>query len=79
MRGYGLYREILESYAGAQVLPFDAASFATFASLRAQRLRVGTLDLRIASIALVRNPVVLTRNLRDFQCVPGLTAEDWTL
>jgi tRNA(fMet)-specific endonuclease VapC len=50
-----------------------------FASLRALRIRVSTLDLRIASIARVRDLTVLTRNLRDFGRVPGLAVEDWTL
>jgi predicted nucleic acid-binding protein len=34
--------------------------------------------LRIASIALARDFAVLTRNLVDFQQVPGLRVEDWT-
>ena len=48
-------------------------------ALRPQRIRVGTMDLRIASIALSRGLTVLTRNLRDFRRVPGLLAEDWTV
>jgi tRNA(fMet)-specific endonuclease VapC len=42
------------------------------------KVRVGTKDLRIASIALVNNATVLTRNVRDFGKVPGLLTEDWT-
>ena len=34
--------------------------------------------LRIASIALSRDLTVLTRNLVDFQLIPGLRVEDWT-
>ncbi len=36
------------------------------------------MDLKIASIALVNQPVVLTRNIRDFGQVAGLFIEDWT-
>ncbi len=44
-----------------------------------QKLNVGKMDLRIAAIALDQNAVVVSRNMRDFQRVPGLVVEDWTL
>jgi tRNA(fMet)-specific endonuclease VapC len=37
------------------------------------------MDLRIASIAISRNLVLLTRNVRDFIKVPKLVTEDWTV
>ncbi len=48
-------------------------------NLKSQKLRMGTLDLRIASIALSQNAVLLTRNLSDFEKVPNLKVEDWTI
>jgi hypothetical protein len=33
---------------------------------------------RIASIALVTESTLLSRNLRDFRQVPDLSVEDWT-
>lgn len=65
-------------FAAAQVLSLDAATAAVFESLRAQRVRVPTMDLRIASAALRHNYTVLTANVRDFVKVPGLKVEDWT-
>jgi tRNA(fMet)-specific endonuclease VapC len=39
---------------------------------------IGTMDLRIAAIAIADRYTVLSRNLADFRQVPGLTSEDWT-
>ena len=36
------------------------------------------MDLRIASIALVTDSILLSRNLRDFRQVPVLSVRDWT-
>ena len=51
---------------------------AVFDALLAQRVRVATMDLRIASIVLSRGMVLVTRNMSDFRKVPGLPIEDWT-
>jgi tRNA(fMet)-specific endonuclease VapC len=37
------------------------------------------MDLRIASIAISRGLVLLTRNARDFSKIPELVIEDWTI
>ena len=55
----------------------DAANIR--AALLRQKVRVGTQDMRIASIALANNATLLTRNRRDFEKVPGLLFADWTL
>jgi tRNA(fMet)-specific endonuclease VapC len=47
--------------------------------LVSMRLNVGKMDLRIAAIALEHGAVVVTRNTRDFQRIPGVTVEDWTV
>jgi tRNA(fMet)-specific endonuclease VapC len=78
IRGYTLLFEILQGFASAPVLPFDAKAIAIFDELREQRVRVSTMDLRIAAIAMSRNLVLLTRNVRDFSKVPELVIEDWT-
>jgi tRNA(fMet)-specific endonuclease VapC len=79
VRGYGMLGQVLHDFAAAPVLPFDAAAAAVFDGLLAQRVRVATMDLRIASIALSRGLVLLTRNTGDFGKVPTLVAEDWTV
>lgn len=61
------------------ILQYDLKSDGIYQSLKAQRIRIGTQDLRIASIALANNAVLLTRNLQDFNKVPELIIQDWTV
>jgi tRNA(fMet)-specific endonuclease VapC len=78
-RGYTLLLETLNSFAKAPVLPFDAKAIAIFDEMRRQKVRVSTMDLRIAAIAISNNLVLLTRNTGDFSKVPSLITEDWTV
>jgi tRNA(fMet)-specific endonuclease VapC len=61
------------------VLQYDAKSDDIYQSLKAQRVRIGTQDLRIASIVLACDGVLLTRNLQDFEKVPGLKIQNWLI
>ncbi len=61
------------------LIGFDGDACSFFNDFRRQKIRVGTQDLRIASIAFSRNAIVVTRNIRDFSKVPGLILEDWTV
>ena len=75
---YRRLRLHLDLYRSIPVIDFDEAAATEFQALSRRRLRIGTMDLRIAAIALSRRARLLTRNLADFEQVPGLTAEDWT-
>ena len=66
------------NYNKIPILEFDDAAAGIAEMPRQSKLRIGTLDIRIASIALCNNALLITRNLRDFQKVPNLRAEDWT-
>lgn len=77
-RAYRMFEVILADFAKNQVAPFDDLAAAQFDALRRQRIRIGTMDLRISATALVHGYTVLSRNLVDFQKVPGLRSEDWT-
>lgn len=62
-----------------RILPYTEPAMARVAQLKALRLNVGLMDLRIAAITLENGGVVVTRNRRDFGRVPGLHVEDWSL
>lgn len=79
VRGYAMLGRLLSDYQAAPVLPFDTAAANVFAALLAQRIRVSTMDLRIAAIALSRGLILVTRNTGDFSQVPGLAIENWTV
>jgi len=60
------------------VLSLSEAAIARFEVLRKAKLGVDGNDLRIAASALELDATVVTRNIRDFQRVPGLRVEDWS-
>src|SRR5262249_39828149 len=66
VKGYSRLLQILIDFNAARVLPFDDAAAAEFTRLRGVKVRIGTMDLRIASIALSHSITLLTRNTSDF-------------
>ena len=74
---YQRLNALIDFFAGWARLDFDSKAADQFTVLRSQKIRIGSMDLKIASIALVHNLAVLTANLRDFQHVPNLRCEDW--
>jgi tRNA(fMet)-specific endonuclease VapC len=60
------------------VLDYTDSVAAQFEDLRRSKLRVGSMDLKIASITLSHDGLLLSSNLRDFSQVPELRVEDWT-
>jgi len=79
VRGYAELDGILSDFARAQVLPFSAAAADIYDDLKKRKIRVGAMDLRIASIAIAHQMTVLTRNTVDFERIPNLSFEDWTI
>lgn len=68
----------LRTFRVIPVLSFDEAAAEIYEGLRKQKPRVGTMDMRIASIAIAQDAILISRNLVDFERIPGLTVEDWT-
>ncbi len=59
------------------ILPFNEPAADRFEAFRKARIRIGTQDLKIASIALEQGALLLSANLCDFERVPGLRVENW--
>lgn len=76
------YRKLLITqnyFCKTNFLEFNAAAYHCYQKLQQQKIKIGTQDLRIASIALAHQAIVVTRNYKDFSKVPDLNIEDWTL
>jgi tRNA(fMet)-specific endonuclease VapC len=67
----------LEFFGAWTVLPWDTQAADVFVRLQRQRIRCGSMDLKIASITLAHGAVLLTRNMVDFAKIPGLRFENW--
>lgn len=78
IRAYAKLHELLQDFSRRRILDFDKLAFEQYQHLLKSRVRIGTMDLRIAAIALVHKATLISRNLADFRKVPGLHVEDWT-
>jgi tRNA(fMet)-specific endonuclease VapC len=74
---YAELSDLLAFCADWLILAFDQAAAQRFQDLKAEKVRIGTMDLKIASIVLVHQATLLSANLGDFRQVPGLLVEDW--
>jgi tRNA(fMet)-specific endonuclease VapC len=65
--------EILKAY---KVIPFDEAAAMQYGRIRSELQKAGTPigpnDYLIAAIALAQNATLITRNVREFERIPGL-------
>jgi tRNA(fMet)-specific endonuclease VapC len=76
------YRELqrqLRNYCAVVTVDYDEDAVSLYQKLRQAGIRIGTMDLKIAAIALSRNAVLLSRNLADFGKIPNLRVEDWSI
>lgn len=73
-----LCNKALRFYQNIAVWQYAEAAAQQFASLQKAKIRIGTQDLKIASIALTTQATLLTRNIRDYSRIPDMRLEDWT-
>jgi tRNA(fMet)-specific endonuclease VapC len=77
MQPYDRLVRLIEVLAEWEIARWTEGAADEFSRLRSARVRIGTQDLRIAALAIAGDALLLSANLRDFQQVPGLRAEDW--
>ena len=70
--------EFIRFFNNWMILPFHASSVQVFRGLQTAKIRISTTDLKIAASTIDHGSLLLSRNMRDFERVPGLQVEDWT-
>ena len=78
VQGYDRFDRLIGAFGYYQLRSFDVAAAEIYSELRRRRVRVGAMDLRIASIAIANGFTLLTRNSVDFERVPDLGFKNWT-
>ncbi|MBM4088536.1 MAG: type II toxin-antitoxin system VapC family toxin [Planctomycetes bacterium] len=74
---YASLQRLFRFFATWNVLEWNDSAADAFESFKRAKIRIGTMDLKIASIALANQATLLTRNRNDYDRVPGLRTEDW--
>lgn len=76
---YDRLAETVTFLSRTRILSFTESAITQYEQLQSLKLRIGTMDPRIAAITLAHNATLVTRNRQDFQLIPGLGIEDWTV
>jgi tRNA(fMet)-specific endonuclease VapC len=76
---YDWLQTTISDFNKLSILSFDEKAYYHYDLFRSQQLRVGSQDLRIASIVMANDGILVTRNRRDFEKVPNLSIADWTI
>jgi len=78
LRQITAYRELtdlFEFFAKLNIISLSADAVDFFNSFRKSGIKIGTMDLKMACIAVAINALFLMANRRDFEKVPGLRFE----
>jgi len=77
INAYAKLQQLFRFFATWKVQEWNETAVDEYDSLKRAKIRIGTMDLKIASITLASDATLLTRNRNDFSRVPGLRFEDW--
>ncbi len=78
IRAYKQLKEITLAFSQLNILDYTEQADNLFEQFRKEKVRIGTQDLRIASITLANNATLITRNNVDFNQISRLKVEDWS-
>jgi tRNA(fMet)-specific endonuclease VapC len=76
------YRRLADTVAflaHLRILTYAEPAMEHYERFRKAKIKIGGMDLRIAAVVLEQGGVLVTRNRRDFEMIPGLQLEDWSL
>jgi tRNA(fMet)-specific endonuclease VapC len=74
---YDLFLESVVKTRPFSLLPCSSTADALFNQFRSAKIRIGSQDLRIASICIAHDATLVTRNARDYSLVTGLKFDIW--
>ena len=80
MRQITAYRELtdlFDFFAKLNIMSMSAEVVELFGGFRKTGVKIGTVDLKMACIAIANHALFLSANRRDFEKVPGLRFENW--
>lgn len=73
---------LLRFLAAFEIVPFDESAARTYGTIRATLEKkgepIGGMDMLIGAHARSMKAVLVTNNTREFDCIDGLQAADWT-
>lgn len=76
---YETLKQYFDHFKTLTIIDFDTNAAKIFKGLKSKKIRIGSMDLKIASIAIANKAILVSRNLKDFELVPDLVVRDWTL
>jgi tRNA(fMet)-specific endonuclease VapC len=77
LSAYEGLRKLLDFLRPFPLIAIEEHTAAEFERLRKAKVRIGSVDLKIACIAIAERALLLSANRRDFEKVPGLRVENW--
>jgi tRNA(fMet)-specific endonuclease VapC len=76
-QAYRLLELSIADFQNFKILSHTSHAESLVKAWRKQKIRVGNSDLRFAATCVVHSATLISRNRKDFEQVPGLSAEFW--
>lgn len=75
---YSRLAETVRFLARVRILNYDEAAMKRYEEFRKRKVKMSRMDMRIAATTMEHGAVLVTRNVRDFERIPGIQLEDWS-